>query len=324
MGAIASYYFTEFRLYLNEEYSRAPLWQLLQGTAERPFQYRALVPWMVAALTSGGIPIPAFHLPPQLWLVRDLTLQQARAFVLIDLAAVFFLFLAFRSYLCLLTGRRTQSDIMAFAVFATLPFNYLIPRNNPLWFPYDIVAILVFTLGLITLYKEKWAWFYLVFVIGTLNRETTCFLSVLFVVTQFGKMRTTRLFIHGTLQFCAWIGIKAILSAMYRGNAGDGVFEVHISENIAYLLTPQRYPFLLSSLGFTLVPVIIFYNKIPSLFVRRSLLMAPLFVSGMFVVGNIWELRIYGELLPVILPAFLLIVRQLLVEDAPMPLQVKV
>jgi branched-subunit amino acid transport protein AzlD len=59
-----------------------------------------------------------------------------------------------------------------------------------------------------------------------------------------------------------------------------------------------------SFMGFLWLPLIVLWNKIENDFVRKTAFIIPCFVTGMFVVGNIYEFRIFGELVPIFLGAF--------------------
>jgi hypothetical protein len=73
-----------------------------------------------------------------------------------------------------------------------------------------------------------------------------------------------------------------------------------------------NWPLFASSMGFLWIPVLFYYRRIKNEFLQRSLwVVFPLF-AGMMFVGNIYELRIFGELLPIFLAAFFLILFDLL------------
>jgi hypothetical protein len=165
-------------------------------------------------------------------------------------------------------------------------------------------------MGLILLYKRSLKNYYILFIIATLNRETTCFLTFIFLFTTIGKKSYKTIGFHCLLQFAIWIAIKLWLYQLYSGNPGLPV-ENHFTLNIGILANPRNYPLLLSSLGFIWIPVVFYHRAISDVFVRRSILVTFPFMFGMLWVGNLPELRIYGELIPVFLSAFLLILREL-------------
>jgi hypothetical protein len=54
------------------------------------------------------------------------------------------------------------------------------------------------------------------------------------------------------------------------------------------------------------------FRRIKVEFVKRSLLVVFPFFIGMMLVANIYELRLFGELIPVVLAAFVLVFHELL------------
>jgi hypothetical protein len=239
------------------------------------------------------------------------------------------------------------------------------------WLWYDMPSLFLFMLGLLLLYEKKWWLYYPVFILATLNRETSCFLTLIYAVTisltpalfpkgrgcrggspspqpsplrgegaedrrlfsssgLVGEGAEDRLFsspsplggegrgeggkwrpylAHITVQFAIWLAIKLFLSHLYAGNPGVGTSMNNTVSNFKVLVTqPQMVLVLLSSIAYLWIPVWLYFGSIKNLFVRRACLVTPLFFAVMFVSGNLPELRIYGEMIPVILPAFLLIV----------------
>ena len=210
----------------------------------------------------------------------------------------------------------TLSAVLAFTLFLVLPFNYVLPRTAPFWYPSDMPAILFFTLGLVFLYKQNWPMYYTVFLIAAFNRETICFLTFVYLFTSIGRRKPTVMLLHCGAQLLLWLVIKYILYRLYSSNPGVGFFETQLSANIGFLLTLKRYPFFLSSMGFILIPIMLYFRLIDDYFVRRSLFVGIPFFLAMMYVGDIWELRIYGELLPIMLLASLIILKELTLKKS--------
>ena len=101
---------------------------------------------------------------------------------------IFLLILAFRYYITLFIKDRALNSLFSFLILFILPFHFFFPRPYYPNYWYDTPSILFFTLGLIAMYKRKWMIYYFIFIIATFNRETTCFLTVIYLFTSFGKM----------------------------------------------------------------------------------------------------------------------------------------
>ena len=302
---IASYYFTNLWFELNWEFRGAPWADLVRGTAPTPFQYRALIPYLVRAVSgmhAGG---------------RALV-TAGSLFFWIQCASTFFLVLATGWWLACVFPRR-GARVLALSIFLGLPFNYLLDRFLALRYPSDFPSLLFFTLGLIFIRRRRWGCFYPLFVIATFNRETTLLLTVIYLLTAWGTEPRRAVGMHLRLQLSLWTAAKALLFAAYRGNPGSEFVQAHVWQNLEFLSNPSAWPLFFSNLGYLWLPVLLFRRRIPDRFLRRAALAVYPYAIGMFLVGNMYELRIYGELIPLVLPAFLLLVREFAKEDAPRP-----
>ncbi|GAB4317992.1 MAG: hypothetical protein Kow0074_06950 [Candidatus Zixiibacteriota bacterium] len=287
--ALMAWYLVFLRYQLNTEFPLATLTNLADGTAYKPFQFRMLVPWLASGLAATGL------------------VDLLRAYQLIDVLSVIGLFYAFRYLLSdHLSG--TALTLGSFLVFYALPWNYLLPRDLPLILPYDIAAVAFFTLGLALLKRHRWRWFYPLFVVACLNRETMVFLVVVLVAVEYGRVPMRSIGIHAGAMVGIWLAVKFVMGAMYAGNPGNALelYHVnsdvlHITTNIERLLIPRHLLLVLSNFGFAWLIVLVGYHRIHDRFIRRALWMAPLFVLMIFIVGNINEIRVFGELLPVVM-----------------------
>ena len=113
--------------------------------AQKPWQYRILVPSIVNGLTALNLPV---HFSRWGW---------AR---MIELVSMVLATYAFRHYLDLFLKDRRVTSILAFFIFLILPFQFFYPRPYYANYWFDTPAILFFTLGLTFLYQRKWALYY--------------------------------------------------------------------------------------------------------------------------------------------------------------------
>jgi hypothetical protein len=268
---------------------------MVVGTAETPYHLRVVLPWIVQGLLGLGLPDPALML-------------LFRVFVLLS---SLFLVIVFRAYLSLFFNHLLLASVLAFSIFLVLPSNLL----HTYWYAYDIPAVLFFALGILLLYKRKWPWYYLLFVVATINRETTLFLTFIFIATNIGQLPIKRLAGHTVGQLMIWLVIKTLLQSMYADNPGQGAFQLTLTDNLQFLFQPGGWLWLLPNWGMTWILALIGYRKLKDRFVRRSLwVIAPLF-AVMMVVGKVDELRIYAELTPVVLTAALLSLQTLFQQN---------
>lgn len=305
--ALLSLYFTDMHFMFCEEAKRASLSSLLAGSADLPTQYRALVPWLVSSLVP--LKLPFLESP-------------VRLFKVIEFLSTFFLFIAFRYYISLFIKSRLLSSLFSLVLFVLLPYQYIFYSWSlgAIYYPFDIPSVLFFTLGLSLLYKKNWYLYYPVFIIATFNRETTVFLTLIYLVTAFEKNKIAPVLLHCTAQAVIWLSVKMWLAFLYGNNPGPGYFVNFFYVNLAVAANPVNIARIASSFGFVWVAVVFYFKLITDEFVKRSLAVVVPFFMGMFIAGNITELRIYGEMLPVVLSAFLLIANNLLqAELAQLP-----
>lgn len=300
----AAYYVCELRFLLADPFFGPELFaQVAHHAGPKPWQYRVLIPYTADLLSYLNLPL--FH-------------SLERWARLAELSSLFLLVLTFRRYISLFIRDNAVASLSSFLILIILPFNFFFPRPHYPNYWYDTPSMLFFTLGLICLVQKKWLPYYVVFTIATFNRETTCFLTAIYLLTSVGRVRPKRIAVHCVSQLVVWLAIKSLLVKLYVGNPGPS-FEwyeqpgvTHFADNIAFFTHLENYPMFLSSMGFTWVAVLLHFRRIKVEFVKRSLLVVFPFFIGMMLVANIYELRLFGELIPVVLAAFVLVFYELL------------
>jgi hypothetical protein len=276
---------------------------LVDGTSITPMQYRVLVPWIARGLE---------RLMPVLPFVDDL--YDIRA--LLEFISVFSLLWIFvwatrrllDSSLPGMQGARREAAVWLALVLLmlALPFHFLTQRTQPsYYYPSDIPGITVFVIGLVAALRRRYLLFYLVFIIGTLNRETTCFLTIFFLIVAWQGGARRNLLIHAAAQAALWIGIKVGLHTLYAANTVPeycdicGIFKYSVAYNVDFSTVAGWFG-LASVYGFLWIPLLAVYRRIPNQELRRGLWVVPIFHAVMFVPGEIYELRIYMEMLPLV------------------------
>lgn len=310
VAALVAWYFAQTRMLLAREDSKVTLQALIDGNSSTPFQYRYLVPWLMKKILQGT------------FLNNIITGKNAALFF--DAMFTFFLLLGFRYYLSFFIRQAKACYVLAFSILIPLACNYIvtlmvdIPLSGvfykPLYFPYDIPAVMFITFGLILIHKRNWTLYYLLFVLATLNRETSCFLTVIYALVAYGRDKNSTIAVHVAAQAAIWISIKMYLKILFAANTGT-VFDLTIIKSLIYMTEPYYYKQMLSNLAGTWLIVALFYGRIKDRFLRRSVIVAIPFYVGMMFVGNLYELRIFAELAPVLTPAAIVIIKGLLTEE---------
>jgi len=161
---------------------------------------------------------------------------------------------------------------------------------------YDFPSLLLFTLGLLLMVQRRWLPYYMVFIVGCLNKETMILLLLPLALIYRGQFPVRRLGVHIALHAVLFCVIKGSLMLIYANNPG-GAVEFHLFGNMHKLLMPY-------SLGTLLMAVVVgvlvwfdFRAKHPVLR-KTAWLLAP-FLVLMFCFAWIDEGRDLYEVFPV-------------------------
>ncbi len=168
-------------------------------------------------------------------------------------------------------------------------------------FPYDLPAVMFLGWGTYFVLTRNFAWLLPVFIVGTVNRETTLFLifiALMVAMTQDGKLRFRAMTRKDVFQLLTltliWVIIYGILHHLYRGNPSEG--GLRVMSNLHYLAKPQCWPWILSGSAFLLPYVYMKRSSICCEPLRACLLVLPFWVLLLLAVGQILELRIYADI----------------------------
>ncbi len=273
---LASVLFTQAYFGRAIEWRQAPLEKMMRFEADTPFQYRILAPLVIRVfvLTTNIEPYSASKILTVIW--------------------TFFALLAFRTLMGIFFSDG-RASLGALLMVYSMYWNYAV---FGIWrMPFDIPAILLFTLGLSALMRQRWLLFYLVFVIRALNRETIIFLSVAFIFLSWRRTEPALMWKHVGVQLALWLFVRAMLVIIFKDSQG-GQFQNQFAANIKILSSGTSAIPLVLSFGALWLPAFTGWGIIDWR-IRRLLLVTIPFAGLMFVVGNLHELRIYNELVPI-------------------------
>jgi hypothetical protein len=189
---------------------------------------------------------------------------------------------------------------------------------NLLYFAFDMPAVFFFVLGWYLLLERRWALYYLVFALAVFNRETCLALTGVFALVEFRRMPARALLAHVAAQTCLWVAIKAGLWMAFAPQGHQLYFDsLETNRQTLFQLLTMRgigpktaAKFLLWCGGlWAALPFLARRQPEP---IRRSLLVIAPFFLGMVFVGTLREMRIYGELIPIVTtPCLVWVARQL-------------
>jgi hypothetical protein len=166
---------------------------------------------------------------------------------------------------------------------------------------YDPATLLLFSAGILALYARTRGWFFVVFTLAALNKETSVLLIALYLIRNRVELAPRRLFFHAGTLSVLWISVRAFVAYLVRENPGRTLEPHLINHN---LRLPWLHPF---SLAYALVIFALavwlvrreWKTKPP--FLRAGLLVTfiPLFAGSLFF-GYVDELRDYYESFPIL------------------------
>jgi hypothetical protein len=282
---------------------RASFPDMVDGTAHKPFVYRALVPAcvrFVAAVTPDSVEEAVNAAFESKRTVRLLGWQ--RSYIFRYLAALSLMLLSFVGYAWAL--RKLIAHFFDYQPVVTdmVPIGGLLIL--PLFFRYysylyDPSNLFLFTAAIVLIVTGRTAWFYLLFIVATLNKETSFLLIALLLLYRARTGVNLRLLLHCILLSGIWIAVKGGLAYLYRDHPGAFV-EPHLFDH------NLRVPFDHTGSAVYFIAVVTMcilvigrdWGKKPA-FLRSGLLITaiPLLILHLFF-GYIDELRGYYEALP--------------------------
>ena len=172
---------------------------------------------------------------------------------------------------------------------------------------YDLPSLGLFSLGLYVIYRKySPILFAAVFVVATINRETSLFLLYFFVTSA--CVVDNRVVWRRALQFrtaattillaAFWLGWSFWVSHHFAGRPTERLNR--IAPNIVTLFFPFVWPQLAGVAAYTLPFLVLFRKRIHDQELRLWFNVLPLWFAFMFRFGLLVEIRLYGELIPIL------------------------
>jgi hypothetical protein len=186
-------------------------------------------------------------------------------------------------------------------------------------FLYDLPSLTFFAAAMYLMYfRRHWIYFVGLFVLATINRETTLLLLPLYMLNgavEDGRLqwplvlraRTLRVVVPLMLLWGTW---QIFIRHEFAQNVSE--FYPRINWNLKSLVVPQAWPQLLSACGYLLLFVVVMRRRINDPRLSAWLWLLPMWFVFMFVYGILIETRVFGELIPFVVCTTALIVEDLL------------
>jgi len=163
---------------------------------------------------------------------------------------------------------------------------------------YDFPQLMLFTTALVLLLKRGWAWFYPVYILACINKETSILIPLVFA-SWMGLRVLRRPYIwHLLFQMMIGVGIALVLSTVFKDNPGVDM-EWHVHRNLSMpfgVLCWFRFSLLIFIIGLCLWGL----SEAPAFLRRGFVVTMSVLLVATFIGGDIEELRDYYEALPFI------------------------
>ncbi len=193
-------------------------------------------------------------------------------------------------------------------------------------FIYDLPSLAFFSAAMYLLYfRRHWAFFAALFLVATINRETTLLLLPLFLINEAASshdLRWSRALQPRALAVVLplalyWIAWQIFVRHLFAHNPSE--FYPRINWNVKSLIVPQAWPQLLSACAYLLLFIVVMRRRIADRRLRAWLWLLPIWFVFMFSFGILIETRVFGELIPYVVCSTMLIAEELLVQRMRQP-----
>jgi hypothetical protein len=207
--------------------------------------------------------------------------------------------------------RHQQKVMLTFVAFwlfwRQMYFTFIISVHLNVYYPSDVLSIAFICIGLYLAEQRNWRLLLLIIPLATLNRETAVLLAGFYFIRTWLEGPRKATFVSITLAII-WPVTKLAISWLLNAPAGGLVSlyteygRLRFFYNFAFLKPRRFYEFFtincVAAFGFTWVLFLLKDYRF-NLF-QPYLYLFPLFLLGMVFVGNLSEIRIFGEFIPIV------------------------
>lgn len=230
---------------MRDNTERFSLEAMLEGTADRPFVYRQLLPLIAnaadkAAPASVKNPVSDKLNPQKVYMKTQAAADPALSFRYIVVYYLSFLSLlgslfAMRG-ICLDAGMGKLSALVAPTVLS-LAFPYMQTIGG---YFYDTTELLFFCLAYLLVSRKRIAWLFAIVVPATLNKESFFFFLMTLLpllLARYPKQRALAIAAAAVLLS----GLVNVAVKLHFGDAGGSPVEIHLMDNLAAYFSPRPY-----------------------------------------------------------------------------------
>ncbi|HVG27724.1 MAG TPA: hypothetical protein VM865_08975 [Acidobacteriaceae bacterium] len=195
---------------------------------------------------------------------------------------------------------KARVRLLPFAVLVVV-FLFDFYLSVPFGFPYDLPAMMFLGWGLYLVLTERFLWLLPLLAIATWNRETSLFLILARAAVALGRegrwnLRSVRRrdVLELTALSVVWAAITAYLHYKYAANVTEA--GPRVMSNLRKLANPVLWPAILSGSAFLMPWIYWRRDRIGQGGLQACVRLLPFWVLMLLCVGQILEVRIYGDI----------------------------
>ncbi len=195
---------------------------------------------------------------------------------------------------------KARVPLLPFAVLIVV-FFFDFYLSVPYSFPYDPLSMMFLGWGLYLVLTDRFWWLLPLFALATWNRETTVFLILArgaVALSREGRWRLRAVKLRDVAEIAVlcvvWAAVMLALHHKYAANATEA--GSRITNNLRDLSHPVLWPTILSGSAFLMPWIYWRRDLISAPRLRACVLLLPVWVLMLFCVGQILEVRIYGDI----------------------------
>jgi hypothetical protein len=167
--------------------------------------------------------------------------------------------------------------------------------------PYDIATTMFFALSFGLLARGKFNLYYLIFVIASINRETTFLLSLFFIVYFFGKIPFGQYLFGVIYQGLAYLIVKIIIMSIYANVPGTPLQWRPFEVITGYVDKPVWFAVFFLIFFLILLAFSVYQWNDKPMFLRVAFCtIFPVQLILHILLGYSYEIRVFAEIFPII------------------------
>lgn len=332
--ALAGYVLLHFIMVSNlgDSWRAATVEGMVNGTAEKPYVYRLLIPKVIGVLvdasplsfqqsmnqqlsTLNQYPLVKHFFAQrkgleQVFAKTDQLYLRLVAIVVSYGCLLGYVWVLYKLAVRLLPGQDTVALITPIVGLLMVP-----ALAYPTMYLYDMGVLVLSACCYYAIATHRWRWYYLWLVLACLNKESALFIILFFTVWCFGRLPRRAWIKHVLWQLAIFMVIKHTLYLAYLYNPGVFLATYYQPSQIMTLLRGYNYSQFAVFLVITVLLTYRWQQKPP--FARYGLwVLGAMFIAYLFF-GKPYEYRVFYDIVPLMA---ILVTHTLVALAAPGPI----